>query len=88
MGRKIIKNYHNFLGKANDLAKHMACQLVEYMLLNATKMDTDKILRKLREIAMCWKPHREQVRRVSSVINEIKTRIGKYTVNIGLVKII
>ena len=64
---------------ACELAKHMECQLIQYMVLNATKMSTDEILRKLRRVAMCWKPHREQVRRTAMIINDIKDRLGKLT---------
>lgn len=59
------------------IAKHAAASLVQYMVLHATTMNTDMILEKLRTLALAWKEHRDQVRKTTTIINDIKTKTGK-----------
>ena len=61
------------------VAKHAIAALIEYMVLNATTMNTDIVLEKLRTLALCWKEHRDQVRKTATIINDIKRKTGKET---------
>ena len=59
------------------MAKHAVAALVQYMVLYATTLHTDVILEKLRTLALCWKEHRDQVRKTVTIINDIKLKSGK-----------
>ena len=59
------------------VAKHAAAKLIQYMVLQATTIDTDIVVEQLRTLALCWKEHRDQVRKIVSIINDIKERSGK-----------
>lgn len=59
------------------IAKHAAASLVQYMVLHATTINTDVMLEKLRTLALAWKEHRDQVRKTTIIINDIKTKTGK-----------
>ena len=52
--------------------------LVQYVVLHATTLNTDMILEKLRTLALCWKEHRDQVRKTTAIINDIKGKTSKY----------
>ena len=67
--------------EAGMVAQHAVSSLVQYMVLNASHLDTDMILEKLRTLALCWKEHRDQIRRTTDIINGIKNKTGKIGIN-------
>ena len=58
------------------VSKQAIASLVEYMVMEAINLDTDIILEKLRTLARCWKDHRDQIRKTTAIINDIKSKTG------------